>query len=145
MSVLETQWFIASEKDAKKLAAVVIDDEGRFEAWPALHLKIGEMELQALWTAMRGSSLDTSDSVGADVLFESDDGEVMVLKVAPGFVKAIAGLVEEETARVAETWAKDEFSAGLEATELAEIVGEIRAFAGKAIKAEKAVLQLETM
>ena len=145
MSVLETQWFIASEKDAKKLAGVVIDDEGSFEAWPSLHLKLGEMELQALWTVMRGSSLDTSDSVAADLLLESPEGEVMVIKVAPGFVKAIAGLPAEETARVAEAWAKDEFSAGLEAAELAEIVGQIRVFAGQSLKEKKPVLQLVTM
>ncbi len=42
MSALNTDWFIAPRKDAKKIAAVVMEDSGEFDAWPNLHLPLGE-------------------------------------------------------------------------------------------------------
>lgn len=66
MSAVETDWFIATEKDAKKIAAVVMNDTGEFDAWPNLHLPLGEMELRALWAAMRGRKVEAGESVASD-------------------------------------------------------------------------------
>jgi len=83
MSAVDTDWFIAPEKDAKKIARVVMDDAGEFDAWPNVHLPLGEMELRTLWTAMRGRKVKASESVAAELVFESPNGELFVIKVEP--------------------------------------------------------------
>jgi hypothetical protein len=137
MSAVDTDWFIAPEKDAKKIAAVVMDDAGEFDAWPNLHLPLGEMELRALWAAMRGRKVKASESVAADLLFQSPDGELFVIKVEPQFLETAEALAAADVAKVAAAWAKDEFSGGFSKSELAELVEQVRAFAGQALKAKK--------
>jgi hypothetical protein len=145
MSAVDTDWFIAAEKDARKIAAVVTDDAGDFEAWPNLHLPLGEMELRALWAALRGRKLKASDSVAAGPMFQSPGGEVFVIKVDPKFLHTAAALPPGDVGKVAAAWAKDEFSGGFSKAELAEWVDRIRAFAGQALKARKPVLQLSSL
>ena len=145
MSAVDTNWFIAPEKDAKKIAKVVLDDAGEFDAWPHLHLPLGEMELRALWAAIRGRKVKASESVAADLVFQSPDGELFVIKVEPKFLETAAALPTGDVAKVAATWAKDEFSGGFSKSELAELVRQIRTFAAQALTAKKPVLQLSSI
>ena len=145
MSAVETNWFIAPEKEAKKIAAVVMDDAGEFDAWPNVHLPLGEMELRTLWTAMRGRKVKASESVAAELVFESPNGELFVIKVEPQFLETAAAIPAADVAKVAAAWAKDEFSGGFSKSELAELVEQIRAFAERALKAGKPVLQLSSV
>ncbi|HZN68372.1 MAG TPA: hypothetical protein VFB66_24005 [Tepidisphaeraceae bacterium] len=145
MSAVETNWFIAPEKEAKKIAAVVMDDAGEFDAWPNVHLPLGEMELRTLWTAMRGRKVKASESVAAELVFESPNGELFVIKVEPQFLEKAAAIPAADVAKVAAAWAKDEFSGGFSKSELAELVEQIRAFAERALKAGKPVLQLSSV
>lgn len=67
-----------------------------------------------------------------------------MIKVAPQFLETAAGLSTADVAKVAAVWAKDEFAGGLSKSELAELVGQIRDFAGQALKAKRPVLQMST-
>ena len=145
MSAVNTDWFIAPKRDAKKIAAVVMDDAGEFDAWPHLHLPLGEMELRALWAAMRGRKVKASESVAADLLFQSPEGDLFVTTVEPEFLGTAAALPPGDVAKVAAAWAKDEFSGGFSKSELAEVVEQVRAFAGQALKAKKPVLELSVL
>ena len=145
MSAVDTNWFIAPEKDAKKIAAVVLDDAGDLDDWPNLHLPLGEMELRALWAAMRGRAIKAGESVAADLVLQSPDGELLVIKVEPQFLEAAAALPAADVAKVAAAWARDEFAGGFSQSQLAELVEQVRAFAAQALKAQTPVLQLSSL
>jgi hypothetical protein len=145
MSGVDTDWFIAAAADAERIAAVVMEDAGEFDDWPNLHLPLGEMELRALWAAMRGRAVDAGESVAGDLLFESPDGELLVMTVEPEFLRSAAALPSADVAPVAAAWSRAEFSGGFTAAELADLVEQIRAFAGRAMTAKTPVLQLSTL
>lgn len=83
--------------------------------------------------------------VAADLVFQSPDGEVFVIKVEPQFLETAANLRTGDVAKVAATWAKNESSGGFSKSELAELVEQVRAFAAQALKAKKPVLQLSSI
>jgi hypothetical protein len=145
MSALETHLFIADDSAASQIAAVVLNDAGELDAWPNLCLKLGEMELQALWAATGGWDLASSKSVASDLLFQSPDGDLMVIKVAPAFIAAIANLAADRVTGVAAIWASSEFPGGYSSGGLVEIINDIRSFAGQAAQSKKSVLQLAAL
>ena len=145
MSGVDTDWFIADRKDAKKIAAVVMDDEGDYDDWPNLHLPLGEMELRARWAAMLGRKLKANESVAGKLVLQSGDGELFVIEVASPFLTTAAGVEAGQIGKIAAAWAKDEFSGGFTKSELSDLLKQIRDFAARALKAKKPVLQLSTL
>jgi hypothetical protein len=145
MSALDTNWFIADESDASEIAAVILNDAGELDTWPNLRLNLGEMELRALWAAVGGWDLSASKPVASDLLFEAPDGELLVIKVAPSFLAALASLPPDRFTGVAGSWANSEFAGGHSMAELVEVISEIRSFATNAATSRKSVLQLATL
>ena len=94
---------------------------------------------------MRGRKLKASESVAADLVFESPGGELFVIKVEPQFLETAAALPAADVAKVAAAWAKDEFSVGFSKSELAGLVEQVRSFAARATKAKTPVLQVSSL
>ena len=136
----DTDWFIAKKSDAARIAAVVTDDKGDFEDWPHLHLPLGQMDFDALWTAMKKPKGDPSSA--GKLLFRTKDEDLFVFEVSEQFVRQLGALPESAYPGIAQRWSKDEFNGGLSAKALQALVKLMCAFAKKASSKKLPVIQL---
>jgi hypothetical protein len=140
-----TDWFLADEAEAEAVAGIATGEDYSFDDWPHLSMKsVGEMELMSLWALLgRPEGIET---ISRDPLYhESDeDGGVIVDRVAPGFITALAALHKPDVERRARDWHACEAMAQWELKLVAEVLWEMAEFARRAGREGKPVLQLST-
>ena len=135
-----TDWFLADEADAERLATA---DEP-FESWPSLSLKsIGDIDLMQLWAILQNKEFDAADEVVTDeLLFQDADEEVFVVRVKPDFLDALAFVKDANIPQIVEAWKKTETLRDATNAELGEVIHKLRAFARRSIRRNKTVLSL---
>lgn len=141
-----TDWFLADEAEAEAVAGIASDDEHSFDDWPHLAMRsVGEMELMALRSVLRGQLASTED-IHEDALYHrsDEDGGVVVTRVTPGFVADLAALAGKQAEDVARQWQQCEAMADWEPGTLGEVLREMVEFAHCALREGKPVLQLST-
>src|SRR5262245_25185851 len=103
-----TDWFLADESEAEALA----ESESPFDDWPCLSMKdVLETNLMQLWGVLRGEP-DRLEDVSGEALFsdiQEDGSEGMIVhRVIPEFIDAVAALDKPGIVRVARKWHKSE-------------------------------------
>lgn len=142
-----TDWFLAEESEAEDIASIASEEGRDFEDWPHLSLKsVGEIELQQLLALLLPSSDEAVGSTGIPlhVAEDEDGGGVLVARVLPEFVDALAAVTEDVVAEVAGEWGSGEEMADWEQETLISILGEIIAFAHQARQEGKPIFQFAT-
>lgn len=141
-----TDWFLADESEAEAVAGIGSDDGHDFEDWPHLAMRsVGEMELMALLGVLRGQPAEMDDVHGDALYHQSDeDGGVVVVRVTPSFVADLAALTADRATQAARQWHQSESMADWGPATVAEVLGEMVAFARRAVQEGKPVLQLST-
>ncbi len=142
-----TDWFLADEVEAEAIAAIGDEDgESSFEDWPHLSMKsVGEMELISLRAILCGKPGGTEDYHG-DALYQQydEEGGVAVTAVLPEFLAELVSLTAKPMKDVALLWQQCEAMAEWESATVVEVLREMVAFARRAEKEGKAVLELST-
>jgi hypothetical protein len=152
-----TDWFIANEADAKKIAKA----KDPWKRWPNLSMKsILEIELTSLYGILLGKrKFDANLSISEGQLFyegpdyddegnpigDVDSETIIVHRVMNDFVKRLAELTPENEKKVADKWTEiDEFAdwKKSEKASIRETLTQIIEFARRALKAKKPVLEL---
>jgi hypothetical protein len=137
-----TDWFLADESEAEALAK----SESKFRDWPCLSMKgILDLELSALWGVLRGTP-DSLSGVAGEELFadveEDGQGGLVVYRVVPEFISALAALDKPGIERAAREWHKCEQMAECEPATVGTILREMVEFAQRARREGKPVLEL---
>jgi hypothetical protein len=140
-----TDWFLADEAEAEAVAGIAGDEEHSFDDWPHLAMKsVGDMELMSL----RGVLQETDGTAyyhGAALYQQHDDeGGVAVCRVLPAFVAELAAVSPRRLKQVAAAWHAREPMGDWVAADVAAVLGEMVAFARRAAREGKPVLQLTT-
>jgi hypothetical protein len=139
-----TDWFLAEEREAEALGKADLP----FQDWPCLSMKgiIGS-DLTILWGLIRNEP-ESRDDVAGEPLFsdvEEDGSEGMVVsRVIPGLIDALAILDKIGIDRVARQWHQSEDLAEWEAADVVFVLREMVEFAQRARRAGKPVLELST-
>jgi|EndMetStandDraft_5_1072996.scaffolds.fasta_scaffold785445_1 hypothetical protein len=140
-----TDWFLAEESDAERIASMSEDAESdaEFDDWPHLSMKnIGVDELAHLGEVL---TVDY-DGVGDTVYFnESEEEPVMVARVPQELIEALARIGKSDLARVVQAWAKCENLSDWKPADLTQTLSEMIALAAQAVREKKPVLELLAM
>jgi hypothetical protein len=150
-----TDWFIAEESDAEAIADIGSDEsDADFDDWPHLAMKsVLDSELMALWAILRGKP-GKWESVDGEALAQRGDadedgigeeGLTIVSRVLPEFVTALASLTDAKLKEVVRHWRKDESMADWSVADATAVLKEMAAFAKRAEKEGKPVLQMTTV
>src|SRR5262245_19769620 len=141
-----TDWFLADEAEAEAVASIASDDEHSFEDWPHLQIRsVGEMELMSLRGVLLSRPGENEDFHG-DTLHQDyhEEGGVAVSRVAPEFINELAAVRANQVGRIAEQWHGCEPVAEWERPTVTAVLREMIAFARRANREGKPVLQLST-
>lgn len=150
-----TDWFIADESEAEAIANIGSEEsDSDFDDWPHLALKgVLDSELMALWGILKGTPGKWADVVGeslaqrgeADEDGIGENGLTVVSRVAPAFVTALAKLTEAKLAGIVRVWREDECMEDWAEADAMAVLKELAAFARRAEKDGKPVLQMTTV
>ncbi len=138
-----TDWFIAP----LTAGASIANDDPSADDRRRLSLKVGDMELMALWAVLRGDDDFTQSALGKLVYQASEEGP-FVARVEAAFVAALAELPRERHAEVAAAWrkaAEDYHPGDWTNDEAIDVLSSMTAFARAAVNVSTPVLQLCVM
>lgn len=144
-----TDWFLADESEAEAVASIGSDedDSSDFGDWPHLAMKsVGETELMLLRAILAGRS-GIEDFHGDALHHDGDeDGEggTVVCRVLPEFVAELSALTDARAEQFAVAWCRTENMTDWEPGDAAGLLREMAAFARRAIRDGRPVLQLLT-
>jgi len=139
-----TTWFIAKEAEADAIASTVTTEEHDFEEWPNLELPLIEMELMALFAALRNSEdLTVTSSQGEPFVFEEEQG-LLVIRVSDDFLRALSQVAPGREEMLVEVWTGKLDSDDHDPDELVELLADMAEFAREALKKRLPVLSLST-
>ncbi len=150
-----TDWFLAPETDAERIADIGSDDtDDGFETWPHLAMKsVLASELMALWGILKGTPGKWEDTTGktlaqrgeADEEGIGEEGLTLVDQVLPEFVSALAKLTKTDSTKVVTKWLADESMDGWEKADATAVLKDMTAFAARAEAEGLPVLELMTV
>ena len=136
-----TDLFIADPSEA----AAIADPDSSWSDWPHLSLKsVGDSELRALWSAVRGTADGLPDVTGD--LYYPDDyaGEedcTLIFGLSAGFVRDVAGIPDDDRDRVAKAWRASEELAEWRLKDARARLDELVEFTRRSLREKKPILQ----
>ena len=140
-----TDWYIAPPSAGATIASRVTDEPLDCD-WPVVSLKLGEMELHALWAALRGDDDLTRSTMGDLVYQESEECGPWVTQVQPEFVEALASVPATKFSATAAEWKKcgreELYTHDWTLEDATHWLSVMAAFARDAVRAKTPVLQL---
>jgi hypothetical protein len=136
-----TDWFLADESEAEALGK----SEPPFDDWPCLSMKgIIESDFAHLWGLLRSEPESREDVLGeelfADVEDDGAEGGLVIYRVLPEFIDALAVLDKPDIDRIAQEWHQSEDLGEWEPPDVASVLQEMVEFAQHARREGKPVL-----
>jgi hypothetical protein len=139
-----TTWFIAKEDEAEAIESIVTTEEHSPEDWTHVEFPLIEMELMALFAALRGTDDLTDEPTLEDPLvFREEDG-LLIARVVDSFLQALARVTAENVSGLTDAWVERIDQDHHEPEELRTILLALANFAREAVARRSPVLSLST-
>lgn len=139
-----TTWFIAKEAEADAIASIVTTEEHDFDEWPNLELPLTEIQLMALFAALRNADdLTAPSSQGEPFVFEEEAG-LLVIRVSDDFLQALGLVAPGREELLVEVWTGNLDGDEHDPDELVELLAAMATFAREAAQKRLPVLSLST-
>lgn len=136
-----TDWFIADESEAEAIAV----SDSHFDDWPSLSLRgIGLSDLDALWAIIRADGR-RGETIAGKLLYQAPDGNIFVFRVAPAFIDALTALSSADLPGLATAWSRTEGLARSGPDVLGGVIRDLCAFAARATREQKPVLEMNVI